>query len=159
MNPFVRVMIVNLLSVTVLISLSACTPNINADHYTVSQAGQASRVETGTIVSKQLVQVSGDDNLVGTAAGAGLGAVAGSTIGGGTRSNVAGAIGGAIVGGLLGREVQKHVTSQTGVEYIVKLTNGQTISVVQGQSPTLYVGQKVQVLFGSKVRVVPASTF
>ena len=82
------------------------------------------------------------------------GGVAGSTIGHGYSANALGAIGGALVGGLVGSAAEKGLTAQTGLEYIVKLDNGQVISITQGTGQALGVGQRCLVLFGSTNRVI-----
>lgn len=82
------------------------------------------------------------------------GGLAGSTIGHGHSANMLGAVGGALLGGLAGSAAEKGLTSQTGLEYIVKLDNGQVISVTQGTGQALGIGQRCLVLFGSTTRVI-----
>ena len=82
------------------------------------------------------------------------GGVAGSTIGGGNTAHTLGAVGGALLGGLVGDAAEKGLSSQTGLEYIVKLDNGQVISVTQGTGQALGVGQRCLVLFGNTTRII-----
>ena len=56
--------------------------------------------------------------------------------------------------GLAGGAVEKGVNAQTGLEYIVKLDNGQVLSVTQGTEQALGVGQRCLVLFGSTTRII-----
>lgn len=133
--------------------LSGCADNINSDHYSSNQAGKISTVSQCTVLSVRQVGVS-DNTGAGTVIGGLAGGVAGSTIGHGYSANALGAIGGALVGGLVGNAAEKGLTSQTGLEYIVKLDNGQVISITQGTGQPLNVGQRCLVLFGSTNRVI-----
>ncbi len=133
--------------------LAGCAENINSDHYSSNQAGRVSSVSQCTVLSVRQVGVS-DNSGAGTLLGGVAGGVAGSTIGHGRSANTLGAIGGALVGGLVGSAAEKGLTSQTGLEYILKLDNGQTISVMQGAAQPLAVGQRCLVLFGNPSRVI-----
>lgn len=133
--------------------LAGCADNINSDHYSTSQTGRVSTVSQCTVLSVRQVGVN-DNSGAGTMIGGLAGGVAGSTIGHGYSANALGAIGGALVGGLVGSAAEKGLTSQTGLEYIVKLDNGQVISITQGTGQALGVGQRCLVLFGSTNRVI-----
>ena len=133
--------------------LAGCADNINSDHYSTSQTGRVSTVSQCTVLSVRQVGVN-DNSGAGTMIGGLAGGVAGSTIGHGYSANALGAIGGALVGGLVGSAAEKGLTAQTGLEYIVKLDNGQVISITQGTGQALGVGQRCLVLFGSTNRVI-----
>lgn len=131
--------------------LTACTPDISANHYIAENVGQAQQVEYGKIIKAAPVQIASRDNtgsLLGTAAGA----TVGSAVGGTTRVNILGALGGAVIGGIAGHHIGKHVNNQTGIQYIVHLDNGKILSIVQGLHPTLHMGQRVMVLLGGRTR-------
>ncbi len=142
----------------VALTVTGCAPSISPDTYSTSSAGQVNRVIAGKIVSARVVQVSGDTltqggGMVGTLAGAGAGAIAaGSTIGQGNGSLLAG-IGGAVLGGVLGNTAEKKLTSQQGIEYVIKTNHGDMVSVVQGVNPHLSIGQHVLVQYGARARV------
>lgn len=133
--------------------LAGCAENINSDHYSSNQAGRVSTVAQCTVLNVRQVGVS-DNSGAGTLLGGVAGGVAGSTIGHGRSANTLGAIGGALVGGLVGNAAETGLTSQTGLEYILKLDNGQTISITQGTAQPLAVGQRCLVLFGNPSRVI-----
>lgn len=133
--------------------LAGCADNINSDHYATNATGKVSTVSQCTVLSVRQVGVNSDSGA-GTMIGGLAGGVAGSTIGHGYSSNAIGAIGGALVGGLVGNMAEKGLTSQTGLEYILKLDNGQTISITQGTGQPLAVGQRCLVLFGNPSRVI-----
>ena len=144
--------------------LAGCADNINSDHYNTNQAGKVSTVSQCTVLSVRQVGVivSELDRLKsidhvgesGTLIGGIAGGVAGSTIGGGSTAHTLGAVGGALLGGLVGDAAEKGLSSQTGLEYIVKLDNGQVISVTQGTGQALGVGQRCLVLFGNTTRII-----
>ena len=121
-------------AVCAAVLLAGCADNINSDHYSTDATGSG-------------------DTTAGTMIGGIAGGVAGSTIGRG-RGSALGAVGGALLGGLAGSAAQKGLSSQTGYEYIVKLDNGQAISITQGAAQPLMVGQRCLVLYGNPSRII-----
>jgi outer membrane lipoprotein SlyB len=141
-----------LLTLLGLSLLVGCAPSLSPDVYTTSSAGQVHRVVKGVVTSSRVVKVTGNGELgVGCIAGGALGAIAGSEIGGG-RGSLASGIGGALLGGLAGNQIQKGLTTQNGVEYVVKLRNNSLISIVQAPMPTFNRGQHVLVQYGADGR-------
>jgi outer membrane lipoprotein SlyB len=136
------------------VTLTGCAPSLSPDAYTTSGVGQVNRVVPGTVVSTRPVKISGDSNLAGTLIGGAAGAVAGSTIGNGGGSVLA-AVGGGLAGALIGNQVQKGLSSQTGLEYIIKDRHGNMFSVVQGNNPVYRPGTHVLVEYGTRARVIP----
>lgn len=138
-----------LLSILALSFLTGCASSLSPDVYTTTSAGQIHRVVKGVVRSSRVVKVTGDSELgVGGIAGGALGAIAGSEVGGG-RGSLASGIGGALLGGLAGNQIQKGLSTQTGIEYVVKLRNNSLISVVQASMPTFNRGQHVLVQYGA----------
>lgn len=141
----------------IALTVVGCAPSISSDTYSTSTANQINRVIAGTIVSAREVQVSGDSmgggGMVGTLAGGSLGAIAAGTNIGQGYGSAAAAIGGAVLGGVIGNYAEKKVTSQRGMEYVVKTNQGTMVSVVQGLTPRLNIGQHVLVQYGAKARV------
>lgn len=133
--------------------LAGCASNINSDHYTTSATGKVSTVSQCTVLSMRYVGVS-DNSGAGTMIGGIAGGVAGSTIGGGSTAHTLGAVGGALLGGLVGSAAEQGLSSQTGIEYVLKLDNGQVISITQGTAQPLGVGQRCLVLYGNPSRVI-----
>ncbi len=133
--------------------LSGCADNINSDYYSVNQTGKVSTVTQCTVLSVRAVNVNSNSGA-GTLIGSVAGGVAGSTIGSGGTAHALGAVGGALLGGMAGNAIEKGVNSQIGLEYIVKLDNGQVISITQGTGQALGVGQRCFVLFGSTARII-----
>lgn len=130
----------NLLTSAVIVALSlglsACAPNISPDIVSASNANEAQTAVEGVIVSKRVVTVKGDSNMIGTLAGAGLGALAGSAVGGGNMRYATG-LAGAVAGGAAGNAIENKLTTQQGIEYVVKLAqqdSGTTTITTNGQS-------------------------
>lgn len=135
-------------------ALMGCQSNINSDHYATNQTGKVSTVSQCTVMNVRYVGVN-DDSGAGSLVGTIAGGVAGSTIGGGSRAHTLGAVGGALIGGLVGSAAEQGLSSQTGIEYVVRLDNGQVISITQGTQGALSVGQRCLVLFGNPSRIIP----
>lgn len=139
-----------LLSLLGLMTLTGCTPSLSPNLYDTANAGQIQRVAQGVVVSSRIVRVSdsGTGVGVGTVTGGALGAIAASQIGQGSGSLAAG-IGGALLGGIAGGHVQQGLTSQNGIEYVIRLHNKSLISIVQGLRPSFNRGQHVLVQYGA----------
>lgn len=133
--------------------VTACAPDISAGTYTAGETGQAAATAPGVIIAATPVRVTSNSGL-GTAIGAVAGGVAGSTIGGGTTSNILGAVGGAVVGGVAGHYAEGALSTQTGMQYTVRLRNRHLYTITQGMNPVLSVGQRVMVIFSDPARVV-----
>ncbi|MEI8055662.1 MAG: hypothetical protein WCH10_06740 [bacterium] len=136
--------------------LCGCAQNVSPNTYTTGEVGVVSRVKPGVIIAKRVIDIDNNSGMGGPAGLAG-GAVAGSMIGASssTSTHVLGAVGGAVVGGVVGHVVDKAVNHHTGYEYIIKLNDGQTVSVVQEKSVQLAIKQHVLVIYGAMTRVVP----
>lgn len=145
---------IGLLTTIAILVLGGCTNSSSTNIYRASNAGVASRVSKGIIVSKRMVKIEGNSG-VGSIAGGIAGGAAGSTIGGSGAANVVGAVGGAVAAGIIGHELDQAINRKTGYEYIIKLKNGKTISVAQDKSIPLAIGQKVLIIYGATTRVIP----
>ena len=135
------------------LALGACTSNIDSSHYTTSNVGTATAARPCTVVSVRQVSVQSDNNL-GALFGAGLGGVAGYSIGGGKTAHTLGAIAGAGLGGLAGDAAQDSLSKQAAYEYVVKLDNGQMMTLSQGTDVLLAQGQRCLLLSGHPARLV-----
>lgn len=137
-----------------VLAFAGCAPNFSPTAYQPHEVGQPAQVYHGTVVQKKLVHVEGTRSGKGLLAGAILGAVAGSALGGDTEGRIAGGAIGSVVGGTAGHVAEQQLTEQNAFQYLIRLTNGRTISVVQGLTPELHVGDKVRVIVGDRVRVL-----
>ena len=134
----------------------SCAQTTNtSDTYSKAEAGQAQIVKTGRITSVRNINIEGN-NQAGKWVGAIAGGALGSTLGSGRTANTAGAIGGAAVGAVAGSHIQQKAGSRAGLEIMVKLDGGGSISVVQelNKREAFNVGERVRVLYnGNKTRV------
>ena len=135
--------------------LISCARDINDDSYQLSSVGDANRVGQGVIVDVREVQIQGDSQA-GALTGGIAGGVMASTIGRGSGSVLA-SVGGALLGSLIGGITQKELSEQKALQYIVRLTDGNLITVIQGMKNRLSVGQRVLILYGNETRLIPDS--
>ena len=130
-----------------------CAADINDNAYKLSSVGQASAVAQGVIVDVRTVSIQGSSGT-GSVLGGVAGGVAASTIGRGAGSVLA-SVGGALAGAFIGGITQNELTKQQALQYIVRLTDGDMINVIQGLNNPLSVGQKVFILYGKETRLIP----
>jgi outer membrane lipoprotein SlyB len=126
-----------------------CTFPSRGTVYDRSSAGRSMTVETGDIVAVRDVEISGRNTIVGTGGGAVVGSAAGKGIGKGVGSTIAGAAG-AVGGAILGEAIEEVATRKRAQEVTIKLSNGDTVAVVQqvGHDGVFAVGEHVQVMQG-----------
>ena len=127
----------------VVLMLSGCA-SFSGDTYSRDEARQVQYIETGVILSVKPVKIEGESSGFGALAGAALGGIAGAQVGGGS-GRWAGAIAGGALGGLAGHGAEKALTSDNGLEIVVKLDNGETLAVVQDNDMPFNAGQRVRV--------------
>lgn len=145
--------------VVALASVSACnSTKANTSLYSPNEAMKASQVEYGIIVSGRMVElrnIPGEtDKFAGAALGGVAGALVGDQFGSGTGKTLMTGLG-AIAGAALAADTAQKVNRADAVEWIVKLDNGRSISVVQSD-PGIYRGMRVSVITsGTKSRIVP----
>ena len=134
------------------VSCQQMSPNV----YETRDAGVAMETFAGVIQSARPVTVQGEGQL-GTILGAVAGGIGGAQIGGGVGTHIIGGLAGSAIGGMAGRGLEKGISKQSGIEYIVKTEDGQLHTVVQAPHPPLRLGQKVFVqLWGpGRARVIP----
>lgn len=129
--------------------LCGCARDISDESYTSGSVGGVSNTFTGIVIKVRKVKVKEADKFTGNQAGMALGAVAGgisgNMIGGGRGRTAATAIG-ALAGGLGGGLIQDKLSTQTGLEYTVKLDNGRIVNIVQSVDNPISVGTKVFVM-------------
>ena len=114
----------------------------SGDVYKSSAQGQLSNILEGKIVSIRTVDISGSKGLGATAGGV-MGSVAGSSLSKAKGDKVVGGAVGAIVGSLIGGLIEKNITKTKAFEFIVKLTSGKKVAVIQDTSQSLRVGDDV----------------
>lgn len=144
-----------------ILTLSACaTPN-GQSQYAASQVGQAVQSEFGTVVSARNVGITGQSSGLGGAVGAGAGAGAGSYVGDGSGGLWAIAAG-ALIGMAAGAIAEQAVADSVGIEYVITMQSGVTLTIVQNQNKgdrVLGAGDRVlvQTTGAGYQRVLPAA--
>ena len=144
-----------IIAVCPLLVVSCAQDSMTGDTYSRYEAGHAQSVKTGRITSIQNVNIQAGNNA-GKIIGGIAGGFLGHNIGSGTAANTAGAIGGALVGSAVGSHLEQGIGSRPGLNIIVKLDGGGSISVVQEYSRNEYfkIGDRVKVFYnGDKTRV------
>jgi outer membrane lipoprotein SlyB len=128
---------------------AGCTFPSRGSVYDRNSVGRSMNVDTGDVVSIRDVQVSGRNTIVGVGGGALVGGAAGRGVGKGVGQDIASATS-AVGGAILGEAVEEAATRRNAQELTIKLSNGDTIAVVQEikQEGPFAVGEHVQVLHG-----------
>ncbi|MBQ7673377.1 MAG: glycine zipper 2TM domain-containing protein [Alphaproteobacteria bacterium] len=144
-----------------LLSIGGCARNISSSSYDARKVGAASETYECVVVNVRKVAVEEGDylenNMTGALMGAAAGGVLGNMIGGG-RGRTAATVVGALAGAAGGAAAEKHLKSQEGLEYTVKLQSGAMRTVVQGLDNPLYKGQQALLIIdNNRARVVPKS--
>lgn len=136
-----------LVALAYLSTAAGCADSLGGRSYSRSDARQAYAVQYGEIVDIDIVQIEGEATVLGTGGGAAIGYRLGRLIGSGDSSRVAGAVAGT-AGAVAGREVEKTVTSEDGLEITVKMDRGEMLLIVQSADVQFNVGERVRVLRG-----------
>ena len=133
--------------------LAACQADIGSNQYGTSSVGRAAAASPCSVISVRQVSVKSDNNM-GAIAGALVGGVGGYGIGSGSTAHNLGAVGGALLGGYAGDKAQGALSSQAGYEYVVRLDNGQVMTLTQGTDVLLSPGQRCMILLGDPARLI-----
>ena len=112
---------------------------------TRAQAGAKHEVKYGTVQDVRPVTLQGSKSRWGSLGGAILGAALGSAIGEGGGQRIATAAGG-VAGAAAGAAAQEKATTREGVEIVVDMEDGGTVSVAQESAPGIRAGDRVRVL-------------
>lgn len=146
-------------AVALSFAITGCASSTSGGSYSRNQVGSVNQAASGEVISVRQVQIEGTKSGIGAGAGAIAGGAAASQIGGGRTENLIAGVAGALIGGLAGAAAEEGVTRGTGFEYIVRLDDGRTITVVQGGDVYIPPGSRVNVLYGERARIVPASGY
>ena len=98
--------------------------------YGTGDVGRTIETTPASVVSSRVVNIAGDSNAVGPVAGGALGA-AGSAL----AFEGSGLV--AVIGGVLGAGVgylaQKQLNNREGIEYVLQMDDGRTVTLVQNR--------------------------
>lgn len=145
-------------SLCLLTGLGGCATQ-GQSRYSHQEVGKASIVEFGAVIASRKVDIRGQNTGVGGAVGGVAGGLAMSNVGQGS-GNTAAILGGVLVGAALGAMAEQAASDRIGIEYIITLSNGKTITIVQEQGSgerVFNAGERVMVqATGNYQRVLPA---
>ncbi|USO01087.1 MAG: glycine zipper 2TM domain-containing protein [Alphaproteobacteria bacterium] len=126
--------------------VGGCARNISSSMYSESSVGSVAETLEGTILKVRSVTVKGAEKLGENATGMAIGGLTGGVLGhqfGKGRGNIAATVGGGLLGAGLGALAEDALTTQEGLEYVVRLTDGRLKTVVQGKDNPIAAGQRV----------------
>ncbi len=104
--------------------LAGCASEKGGDVYSRDQVQQVQHFKVGTVESVHKVRIEGTKSPIGTTAGTIVGGIAGSGASQGKTGQVA-AVLGAVVGGVVGAAAEEGYTREDGIEYSIKLEDGE----------------------------------
>jgi outer membrane lipoprotein SlyB len=112
------------------LALAGCA-HPSSTTYQTGDVGRTIETSQASVVSSRMVEISGDANAAGPVAGGALGA-AGSAL----AFQGSGLI--AVIGGVLGAGAgyfaQKQLNNREGIEYVLQMDDGRTVTLVQNRS-------------------------
>jgi outer membrane lipoprotein SlyB len=137
---------------------SACATS-SSSTYDAKDVGRTVETTRASVVSSRLVNISGETSYVGPAAGGALGAATAGLASGSTGWwSIVGAVAGAGAGYL----AEKQIGNRQGIEYVVHMNDGRTVTLVQnreGDEFPIPNGTPVLVQLGGQyTRVIPDPT-
>ena len=152
MKNFITFLVLNLLF------LSCANASLQPDTYGRDAAQRISNVLYGEIVSLKEVKIEGDTKS-GSIVGGLVGAAAGSGVSDSKPESEIGAIIGGAIGATLGGNLSKKIRSVEGVQLVINMDDGRTISVIQEVGSYKFsIGDLVEVISTKgKTRVSPSS--
>jgi outer membrane lipoprotein SlyB len=123
--------------------------------YETGDVGRTIETAKASVVHSRVVKIAGDSNAVGPVAGGALGA-AGSALAF-QGSGLVAVIGG-VLGAGMGYLAQKQLNNREGIEYVLEMDDGRTVTLVQNrqsEEPPLPDGTPVLVqVSGQYTRVI-----
>lgn len=147
-------------SLAAVLLLSACANN-GQSRYSYNEVGHSTLAVFGTVISTRSVDITGKNTGTGAAIGGAAGGIAGSQFGHG-GGNAAATLAGVVVGAVAGAVAEQAMADRVGTEYVIALTNGKVLTIVQEQNQADRIfnpGERVIVqASGQYQRVLPADT-
>ena len=138
------------------LALGACATS-SSDTYTADDVGKVISTAEGTVVTSREVEIEGKTGPVGALAGGAAGGATGYGLSGGSGAV---AVLGAVAGAGVGYLVESVVNDGTGIEYVIQMEDGRTVTLVQNKEATdeepIKDGQPVLIQYGDAyTRVIP----
>lgn len=143
-----------------ILGVAGCAARQSQNVYRYDEVGKSTAVSFGMIISSRIIDITGQNTGTGALVAGAAGAGAGSYLGNGSGS-IWGAAAGALVGAAIGAAAEQAAADRQGIEYIVVLESGVTMTVVQEigkNEAAIQAGDRVIVQnTGGYQRVLPAS--
>ena len=113
-----------------VLALAGCA-HPSGSTYEAGDVGRTIETAQGSVVTSRVVKITGETNAAGPLAGGALGA-AGSAL----AFQGSGLV--AVIGGVLGAGIgyltQKQLNNRDGIEYVLQMDDGRTVTLVQNRS-------------------------
>ena len=123
--------------------------------YQPTDVGRTIETTPASVISSRMVEVSGETDLVGPAAGGAVGAATSGIV---FKSGWPVLLGG-VIGAGVGYLSQAQLNDREGIEYILQMDDGRTVTLVQnreGDEQPIAAGTPVLVqVSGSYTRIIP----
>jgi len=142
-----------------LLSINAYAIDTRGTAYEADETRRVQSVLVGIVEDVREVDIderSGFSEAAGTGIGAAIGGIVGQGVGNGNGKTVATILLG-VLGGIGGNAIEAKMNSAHGLEFIVTLTNGNTIAVTQAMDNdgrSIIPGDRVRIVEGKNTRVV-----
>lgn len=150
-----------LLAAVAVVTVVAGCSNPSSSRYDSGDVGRTIETTPGAVISSRVVEISGDSKSVGPLAGGAAGAAATGLAYGGRGSGFAAILGG-LVGAGAGYLIESSARNREGIEYIVRMNDGRTVTLVQNrQTDEVPIADGTPVLVqvsGRYTRVIPDPT-
>lgn len=149
------------LSAVAIAAMVAGCSNPSSSRYDSGDVGRTIETTPGAVISSRIVEISGDSKNIGPLAGGATGAAATGLAYGGRGSGFAAILGG-LVGAGAGYLIESSARNREGIEYIVRMNDGRTVTLVQNrQADEMPIVDGTPVLVqvsGRYTRVIPDPT-
>jgi len=137
--------------------LSGCS-HPSSTTYETGDVGRTIETAQASVVSSRVVDIAGDSNAVGPLAGGAAGAAGSAIAFSGSGNTGLIAVLGGLVGAGAGYLAQKQLNNREGIEYVLQMDDGRTVTLVQNRAadePPLADGTPVLVqVSGQYTRVI-----
>lgn len=132
------------------VAVSACTTS-DDNTYSRRDVGQIIETTQGRVISSRNVEVQSENTPIGAAAGGAAGGVIGNTVGSGAGNTLA-TVAGVLLGAGIGYLAERELRSNEGVEYLVEMEDGRTVTIVQNSEEGIAIpdGSPVLIQFGAE---------
>ena len=131
-------------------AMTGCSDSSSTATLSPSAMRQANKVDRAVVASYRQVEVSDPSHGLGVAGGE----TVGSMIGSGNAGQATAAMTGLLIAGPLVPALQHTYADAPAYEYVLRKSNGDTVTLAQKQNEPYEVGQHVLIYYGVQARIV-----